>query len=177
MSAPEPVPRSATRSVRERKAWRSPRWPLASLAGAARADEVSGARTFRSGRLAARLHHRLGLGPRHQGLGVEPQRQPPEFLAAEDARDRLARQPARRQGGNVACFRDGEPAVRLRGETGVIERERVRHQQPRVELGRLQAVAAKFRRQRSTRIGHGGARLELCRQGRHAVPSAASSAA
>ena len=46
------------------------------------------------------LDHGLGLRPRHQRFGVEPQRQAPEFLAADDARDRLAREPARGQRGN-----------------------------------------------------------------------------
>ena len=64
--------------------------------------------------------------------------------------------------------------MRVRGETAVIEGERVCHQQPRVEFGRLQAATAKFRRELAPRAGHGGTRLEFCRQGRHAVPSAAS---
>ena len=67
--------------------------------------------------------------------------------------------------------------VPLRGEAGVIEAERVGEQQPRVELRRVEAAAAKLERQLAPRVGHRGTRRETGRHGGHAAPSAASSAA
>ena len=72
-SAPEPVPRSAMRNARVR--------------GPPLADRID--------RGKRRLDDGLGLRPRHQRGFVEPQRQAPEFLDAEDARDRLAVEPPR----------------------------------------------------------------------------------
>ena len=46
-----------------------------------------------------RLDHGLGLRPRHQRRVGDAQRQPPEFLAADDARHRLALEPPRRKRG------------------------------------------------------------------------------
>ena len=78
-SAPEPVPRSAMRSPRELRC--SP-----------------------SRAAKRRLDHGLGFRPRHEGVGIELEGQPPKFLAAEDARDRLVREPARRQRSDRICL-------------------------------------------------------------------------
>ena len=41
--------------------------------------------------------HRFGIGPRHQRRGGQFQRQSPEFLVPENARDRLAGETAARE--------------------------------------------------------------------------------
>ncbi len=53
------------------------------------------ARTIAVDRGKRRLDDGFGLRPRHQRGFVEPQRQAPEFLDAENARDRLAAEPPR----------------------------------------------------------------------------------
>ena len=58
------------------------------------APSIAGERSERG------LDHGLGLRPRHQRIRVEPQRQAPEFLAADDAGDRLVREPARGERGD-----------------------------------------------------------------------------
>ncbi len=83
-SAPEPVPRSAMRSGAPR----------------IRARE----------RRERGLDHGLGLRPRHQRVGRERERQAPELLAAEDARDRLAREPARAPSAAMAAASAGASA-------------------------------------------------------------------
>ncbi len=58
----------------------------AEIGDAQRAIEAStGAQQFQR-----QFDHRLGIGPRHQRRGRELQRQPPEFLLADNARDRFA---------------------------------------------------------------------------------------
>ena len=97
-SAPDPVPRSAMRRARARE-------PCA------------------IDRRERRLDHGFGFRPRHQRRGVDAQRQAPEFLAADDARDRLAREPplrpARRLRRLLAASSD---ACAGRRERRVIER-------------------------------------------------------
>ena len=85
-SAPEPVPRSAIRSGRERSS---------------------------AERIKRRLDHGLGLRPRHQRVGIEVEREAPEFLDADDARDRLARETPAGERCNSVGFGGGEEALRL----------------------------------------------------------------
>ena len=94
-----------------------------------------------------RLDHGFGLRPRHQRGFVEPQRQAPEFLDAEDARDRLAAEPPRGKRSQLRALVLAEAARSLSiVERGVVEAERVADEQARVELGRIQARPGERRR-------------------------------
>ena len=66
------------------------------------------------------LDHGFGLRPRHQRAGIDAQRQAPKFLPADDARDRLVREPALRQRGDGGSPRRSQAAGcrRLQGRHG-----------------------------------------------------------
>src|SRR6266566_44295 len=98
-------------------------------------------------RRQCRFDHGLGLRPGQQGFGIDLERQPPKFLAAENARDRLAREPPRRKRRNGAGLLGGEPAARLGGKRRVVEPKRVADDDARIELGRVETTAAKLARQ------------------------------
>ncbi len=87
-------------------------------------------------RLERGFDHGLGLRSRHQGRGIELEIQPPEFLDPDDARHRLACEAARRQRGDRIGLAGIERARGLGGEARMVEAERVRHQEPRIQLGR-----------------------------------------
>ena len=130
-----------------------------------------------------RLDHRFGFRPRHQRRGIDAQRQAPEFLAADDARDRLARKPPRRERGDRRSLRGVKRAGAGRGERGMIEPKRVSDEDAGVELGRIEAGNAKFLRQCAPRFGDGAGTGALrAREGvgcarRHPPPSSAASSA
>ena len=110
-----------------------------------------------------RLDQGFGLRPRHQCLAVEPQRQAPEFLAAEDARDRFVPQPACRQGGDRARLVGGEPRRPL-ARRGRRDRGRARGRG-----GAARRAPACRGRRGETRAPAGGAR----RRPRHPARDAA----
>src|SRR5262249_21050383 len=97
------------------------------------------------------LDHGLGLRPGQQRFGIDLERQPPKFLAAEDARDWLALKPPRRKRRNGAGLLGGEPAARLGGERRVVEAKRVADDDARIELGRVETALAKLARQPPSR--------------------------
>ena len=117
-SAPEPVPRSAILS-----------------GGGARSRPIEC--------VERGFDHGLGLRPRHQGRGIELKSRPQNSLTP------MMRATGSRASRRAAKTRDriglggGEDARGLRGERRVVEAERVRHQEARVELGRRKTVAAK----------------------------------
>src|SRR5262249_5938869 len=94
-----------------------------------------------------RLDHGLGLRPGQQRFGVDLERQPPKFLAADNARDRLALKPPRRKRGNGAGLLSGEHAARLGRECRVVEPKGMADDDARIELGRVETALTKFERQ------------------------------
>src|SRR5262245_36008458 len=94
-----------------------------------------------------RPDHSLGLRPGQQRFGGDPERQPPKFLAAENARDRLAVKSPRRKCGNGASLLGGEHAARLGRERGVVEPKGMADDDARIELGRIETTPAKLVRQ------------------------------
>ena len=62
-----------------------------------------------------RLDDSFGFRSRHQRRGIDAQRQAPELLAAENARDRLAGEAAVRQSGDGVFLVRAEPARSCRG--------------------------------------------------------------
>ena len=111
-----------------------------------------------------RLHHGLGFRPGQEDLGIDFERQFPKFFFAADARDRFARQPPRRKLGDGGGLLGCEHAVRLRGEPGVIESQRVADEDARVERGCLEPVRAKTARERPPRGIDRGARKHVGRR-------------
>src|SRR5262249_39535284 len=91
--------------------------------------------------------HGLGLRPGQQRFGVDLERQPPKFLAAENARDRLALKPPRRKRGNGASLLGPEHAARLGPERGVVQPKGQAGQEGRIEPGPIEAPLAKLVRQ------------------------------
>ena len=115
--------------------------------------------------------HRLGIGPRHQRRGCELQRQSPEFLLADNARHRLARQATAREAFEACGFVLRQLALRCRDHAGEVEAERVACEYPRVKFGGINRSGFELQGQRASRHLDG-----LCR--RHAAaPWAASCAA
>ena len=93
----------------------------AEIGDAQRTIEVSaGAQQFQR-----QFDHRLGIGPRHQRRGRELQRQPPKFLLAENARDRLAREATAGEFLEACRFVRGELALCGRYQAGQVEAKRV----------------------------------------------------
>src|SRR5262249_55206594 len=115
----------------------------------AETDDAQGARfsMFAIERRQRRLDHGLGLRPGQQRFGVDLERQPPKFLAAENARDRLTVKSPRRKRGNGADLLGGEHAARLGRERGVVEPKGMADDDARIELGRIEAPPAKLARQ------------------------------
>ena len=127
-----------------------------------------------------RLDHGFGFRPRHQRGGVSAQRQAPEFLDAEDARDRLALEPPRgERRDRVALASSPSARSRLDGER-------------RCDRGRAHGRPAAARRARANRArpgethrpARGAPARRSCRRQqhpmrwrRHQAPSAASSSA
>ena len=79
--------------------------------------------------------HSLGFRPRHQHGFADLQRQAPEFLDAENARDRLVLEPARGELLDRCGLLRGERPFAVGDQRGAIDAERVRNQQPRVGIG------------------------------------------
>src|SRR5262249_42316572 len=109
-------------------------------------------------------------------VGIEPQRQAPELLVAEDARNRLARQPAPGQRGDGLGLRVYESAARLRDERRVLEAERMAYEHARGELRPVEATLAELPRQLPADRLDRRRSLDLGGD-RHAAPSAANSSA
>ncbi len=123
-----------------------------------------------------RLDHRLGVGAGHERVIGEAQIEAPEFLPAKDARDRLVRDPALCVGRDHCRFVTGDLARSLGGQAGVIEIERRAEQQPRIKVGRFDAVVLEMGRQRAT----GGLDRQSCERdvrAHAALPCAANCAA
>src|SRR5262249_47072481 len=141
--------------------------------------------TFAIERRQRRFDHGLGLRPGQQGFGIDLERQPPKFLAAENTRDRLALKPPRRKRSDGAGLRRGEHAARLGSERRVVEPKRMADDHARIELGRVETMLAKLARQPPTRGVDRAAREWVMsrpaggpREPRHdGAPSAASSSA
>ena len=125
-SAPEPVPRSTMRSARELRCS-----PSSAASAASTTVSVS------------------GRGSRVSALSLK--RQPPKFLAAENARDRLMREPARRQRGDGVCLLGASTRRGLRHQRSVVEPERVADDDARIELGRIDALLTELARQTPAR--------------------------
>ena len=97
----EPVPRSAMRSGRDARA-----------VGIERGER--------------RFDNRFRFRPRHQRRGIDRELQAPEFLAADDARDRLAREtPPRQRRDCVLLRRASRTRAPAAASAGMIERQRV----------------------------------------------------
>ena len=97
------------------------------------------------GRLAAganeferRLDHRFRVGTRHQRVRGERETQAPEFLLAEDARDRLVLQPPLHQRGEVIGFVVLQRPLGRERHAGEIQLRCRADQQPRIELRRVE---------------------------------------
>jgi hypothetical protein len=89
----------------------------------------------RAQQLERQLDHRLGIGPRHQRRRCELQRQPPELLLADNARDRFACETTAGEVFEACGFVLRESALRRRDHAGQVEAEHVARQQPCVEFG------------------------------------------
>src|SRR5262249_41674146 len=110
-----------------------------------------------------------------QRFGIDLERQAPEFLAAEKARDRLAREPPRRKRRNGAGFIGREHAARLGRERRVVEPKRMADESARSRRGAVTTAATKPERQPPSRRAD---RAAGKRPPRHdGAPSAASNSA
>ena len=89
------------------------------------------------------------------------QREPPEFLAAEDARDRLARLPPGRERGERVGFRGREEPLAGGSKPGMVEAERMANQQAGVELGRVDTLRAQALRKQAAGRGDGDVGLHV----------------
>ncbi len=85
--------------------------------------------------LQRQFDHGFGIGPRHQRRGRQCQRQSPEFLVAENARDRLAAEAAAREILQPVRFVRGELPAGGRDQAGEVEAEHGADQQSRIEFG------------------------------------------
>src|SRR5690606_15979106 len=87
------------------------------------------------------LDQHLGLGARHEGRGVEPEAQPPEFLLADDPAHRLAGEAPPRhgiEGFELLGSRRGALAI---DQLQPIHAEGGFGEQPRIQLRRVDAGA------------------------------------
>ena len=121
--APEPVPRSAMRHEPVRRS--------------------IGAQQFQR-----QLDQGFRIRPRHQRFRGEFERQSPEFLDAQDPRNRLARETAAGEIVKANGLIRREPPVRGGDDAAKIKPEHGADQQPRIEFGRIRS-----RRMRSVRSG------------------------
>ncbi len=108
-------------------------------------DQAQGPRRFGKEPQAC-LHQRLGVGPRHQRLGGEPDRQTPELPSADDARHRLAGESFR---GGL-----GERVGAGFAKGGLALQDQFGRGQPEGMLGEEAGVAP--------RVGEAGGREGLC---------------
>src|SRR5262249_16059975 len=107
------------------------------------------------------------------------QREAPELLPSDDARDRLTGKATRRERLDGGDLLSRERPCRCRYQPGVTEVERVASEHPRVEVGRAHVGAAKRIRERAARRRDGRARPNQNRRGSGAAHAcgAASNAA
>ena len=142
MSVPNPVRRRQFGQQRQQNCAGAG----AEIGDAQRAIEVAAG----AHQLQRQFDHRLGIGPRHQRRGRELQRQSPEFLLAENARDRLAREaPARILRQSAASAEVSRR--RLRDHAGQVEAEHGCQKNARIEFGVIDAGGFESRRQRPPR--------------------------
>ena len=102
------------------------------------------ARAGRIDRGERRLDDRFRLRARHQRRGIDVQRQAPEFLAADDTRDRFARQPAAGQRRDRASLAFVENAPAGGRQRGVIERQRMTDENAGIKFGRIDPGRLEF---------------------------------
>jgi hypothetical protein len=124
----------------------------------------------------------LRVGPRHEGFGREPERQSPELPAADDARHRLARQPAGGPSRESTGALLADRRLRLGRERGGVDPERLQGKDAGVERRAVEAgfgegLAQPRQSLRARRDGRKPVQRLRGRRCGQATPSATSSAA
>jgi hypothetical protein len=92
----------------------------------------------------------FGLRPRQKSSRIEPEGQSPEFLASKNTSNRFMREPACRERIDGCRLFVCEHAVRLSGESRMVERQRVTDDETRIKLGTIETVATQFARKGSS---------------------------
>src|SRR5262249_21216030 len=130
-----------------------------------------------------RFHECFCFRARHQRRRINAQRQAPEFLEADNARDGLVHQPALREAGDRVPIAGGKDTRACRRQPGVIEGEGVTNKDAGVEVWRFDSSRAEPFRQEPTRGAYGESFRLRRREGGgaggtcHRASSAASCAA
>ena len=122
------------------------------------------------------LDHGLGFRPRHQNVGRHDERQAPEFLAAENARHRLALEPARGHRGHRVDFTRSRMRSACAISCARSRRKRVAEQGARIHARRFNAGGLERLRDQADGVGNTGAGFQPGDDS-HVAPSAASSSA